>query len=325
MSVRVAKQVVKRSVASSLGWRLLGPLLRPPGVIVLTYHRIVDRDRVLPGLPVETFAAQMRWVRQNCDPIEPEAIVERARDPRRVRPAVLVTFDDGYRDYHDLAYPVLKELGIPAVVFLATSFMDEGGMMWTDEVQWASVSTRRDRVKLPWSDEAPIPLPDDRARAALGERAREHLKTLPDADRRTLVKALVTELGDPPARDRQMLNWDEVRRTTGLTRFGGHTHTHPILSRLDRATAEREIKTCRDRIAAETGRVPTAFAYPNGRPVDYTAETQEILRALGFTAVFSTSEGIAGPLTDWMAIKRLPGDGADLADFAWIATSRRRA
>jgi peptidoglycan/xylan/chitin deacetylase (PgdA/CDA1 family) len=326
LAARAIKRVIKRSLASSWGWRLVGPVVRPGGVIVLMYHRIVDRDRSLEGLPLETFAAQMRWIRAQCEPIPPEAIVERARDGGRARPAVLVTFDDGYRDYHDLAYPVLRELGIPALVFLATSFLDEGGMMWTDTVQWAALSTRRPEVRLPWNDGPnggpAIPLPDRAARAALGERARAHLKRLPDDARRAAMAALLDELGAPPARPREMLTWDEVRRAMDLTRFGGHTHTHPILSRLDRAAAEREIRTCRDRIAAETGVAPTAFAYPNGRPEDYTAETQEILRALGFTAAYATSEGIAGPETDWMAIKRLPAVTGDVADFAWLTTGR---
>jgi len=50
----------------------------------------------------------MQWLRAHCDPIGPDALVERSRSPRRTKPAVLVTFDDGYRSYHDLAYPVLK-------------------------------------------------------------------------------------------------------------------------------------------------------------------------------------------------------------------------
>ncbi len=328
MSARLAnltKAAVKRTLASRWGWRLVGPLVRPTGVIVLMYHRIVDRDRSLGGVPLGAFIAQMRWIRAHCDPIAPETIADRARDGVRARPAVLVTFDDGYRDYHDLAHPVLRELGIPALVFLATCFLDEGGMMWTDTVEWAALSTRRDRVRLPWTEGAATALPDDAARAALGERARLHLKRLPDDERRAAMAALLDELGAPPARPREMLTWDEARRTMDVTRFGGHSHTHPILSRLDRAAAEREIRTCRDRIAAETGVVPTAFAYPNGRPEDYTAETQAILRGLGFTAAYATSEGIAGPKTDWMAVKRLPASGGDVADFAWIATSRSRA
>lgn len=325
MSLRPLKRAVKGTFASTWGWHLLGPLLRAPGVIVLTYHRILGDDRSLAGLPIESFAEQMRWISDHCAPIEPEAMGDRVLGPRTTRPAVLVTFDDGYRDYHDLAYPVLKQHRIPAVVFLATSFVDEGGMLWTDQVQWAALSTIRREVRLPWSDAPAMKLADPAGRAALGERARAHLKTLPDGERRAAVKALLAELGDPPPRARQMLTWDEVRHTMDLTRYGGHSHTHPILSRLDRAQAEIEIRTCRDRIVAETGRTPTMFAYPNGRPADFTAETQELLKGHGFTMAFATTEGIADAETDWMAVKRLPGEAADIADFAWLAAGLSRA
>jgi peptidoglycan/xylan/chitin deacetylase (PgdA/CDA1 family) len=323
------KRAVKTGLASPWGWRLCGPLLRPPGVIVLMYHRISRPsqrpEEGLGGLSVEIFAAQMRWLRDNCDPIGPDAIAERARRPSRVRPAVLVTFDDGYRDYYDLAYPVLKQLGIPSVVFLATSFIDQGGMLWTERVQWAARSTRQESVTLPWADGTAIPLPDAAAREALGERARAHLKSVPDAERQAALDRLLAALGNPPELDRQMLTWDEVRRTMDITHYGGHTHTHPILSRLSREQADTEIRTCRDRIAAETGRTPTTFAYPNGRPEDYSRETQEILRRHGFSVAFSTSEGIAGPDTDWMAIKRLPAEAADVPGFVWLASGLSRA
>ena len=151
MSLRPLKRAVKRAFSSRWGWPALGAIVRKPGVIVLMYHRILGADRSFDGMAVEKFSAQMRWLREHCDPIAPEALRERAARPTRVRPAVLVTFDDGYRDYHDLAYPVLESLGIPAVVFLATSFMDEGGMLWTDQVQSAALNTNKERVALPWS------------------------------------------------------------------------------------------------------------------------------------------------------------------------------
>jgi peptidoglycan/xylan/chitin deacetylase (PgdA/CDA1 family) len=318
-AVGTLKGVVKRSVSSGLGWRAFGALVRKPGVIVLTYHRIRGADATFGGLPVAIFETHMRWLRERCDPITPAELRARAERPNRVRPAVLVTFDDGYRDYHDLAYPVLARLGIPATVFLATSFMDEGGLMWTEQVQSAALATRRERVTLPWSGES-VALPDGAARARLGDKARAHLKTLPDAERLAALPELLRELGDPPRPERQMLTWDEIRRVSPLTTWGGHSHTHPIMSRLDAGAAEREIRTCKERIAAETGREPTTFAYPNGRRVDYTPETQQLLRRHGFTLAFATSEGIAGADSDWMAIKRLPAEIAlDVAELAWLA------
>ncbi len=319
-AVGLLKRAVKRSMATQLGWRSLGALVRKPGVIVLTYHRILGDDRSWSGLPVEDFAMQMRWLRAHCDPIAPDALVERAQRPRRLgRPSVLVTFDDGYRDYHDLAYPVLESLGIPAVVFLVTSLVDDGGLIWTEEVQSSAQLTRKDRVTLPWSRET-IALPDAAARKSLGEKARAHLKTIPDGERRDAIAALLAELGNPPPVARQMLTWDEVRRASRLTTWGGHSHTHPIMSRLDADAADREIRLCKERIAAETGRAPTTWAYPNGRRTDYTPETQAILRRHGFTLAFATSEGIAGADSDWMAIKRLPAEIAhDPGALAWLA------
>jgi hypothetical protein len=65
------------------------------------------------------------------------------------------------------------------------------------------------------------------------------------------------------------------------------------------------------------------FAYPNGRSTDFNATTIQVLRRHGFTTAFSTIEGLAGPDTDWMAVKRVPGDAADVPDFAWLATAVR--
>jgi peptidoglycan/xylan/chitin deacetylase (PgdA/CDA1 family) len=320
VNVRTVKRAIKTAFASPLGWRTLGTALRAPGVIVLTYHRIVGDEPSLPGISVAHFAAQMKWLRENCEPIGPDALVERARAPRRARPAVLVTFDDGYRSYHDLAYPILKQYDIPAMQFLVTSLVDEPGMMWTDRVQWAAMTTPRTSVCVPWMNGgAYVGLPDEAARESFGGAARTLLKTVPDAIRAARVEELVAMLGGAPPRERQMTTWDEVRRTMDLTTYGAHTHTHPIMSRLDREGLTREISTCRDRIAAETGRAPTYFAFPNGTAADFTSEAQDVLREHGFSVAFCTIDGIAGAGTDWMAVRRISSIDGDITSFAWLA------
>ncbi len=312
---------LKRIIGSTLAWRLVGPLARPPGVLVLMYHRVLAPGSVEEGTPVDRFASQMQWIRRHCDPIAPEALVDRARHPSRLKPAVLITFDDGYRDYHDLAYPILRDLQIPAIVFLATSLVDEGGTLWTDRVQRAALATRRTTMQL--SPDGPlVPLPDAAARAAFGRQARAHLKGLPDDGRHTVLARLLDELGEPSPPKREFLNWDEVRRTLDLTRFGGHTHNHPILSRITSDQASMEIRTCRERIAAETGQHPWLFAYPNGSPADYTSQTQALLREHGFTVAFSTSPGVANADTDWLAVPRIPS-GENLTTVVYSLWQRQ--
>jgi peptidoglycan/xylan/chitin deacetylase (PgdA/CDA1 family) len=319
--VTAAKRLLKRAIASPAGWPLASLLLRAPGVTVLMYHRVTRPGAPFEGLDVSVFREQMRWIRRHCTPIGPDALLDRARGPRSARPPVLVTFDDGYRDYHDNAYPVLEELDIPALVFVATAFMDEGGLLWTESVHWAAAATQRPRAALPWSDAPALELGTPAQRAAFVAAAKAHLKRVPDARRRRDLDALFTALDVSPARagiERQMMTWDEVRATLGRSCIGGHSHTHPILSRLDERQMELEIAVCRDRIASETGRAPRYFAYPNGRAEDFNDATRRLLRRHGFELAFSTIEGINGGDLDEMAIRRQPTGARDAGDFACL-------
>ena len=318
------KQAIKQSLATTPGWRL-SSWLRPHGVVVLMYHRIADANDPFPGLDVERFRVQMRWIRRHCTVIAPEEVLECARRTSRTRPTVLVTFDDGYRDYHDNAYPVLEALQIPSVVFLATSFMDDGGMIWTDTVHWAADATCVGTATLPWDRTRAFDMSTDPGRAAFVNACKDYLKDVPDTDRRGWLEALLVTLGvagREPEVGRQMLTWDEVRATQGLTRYGGRTHTHPIMSQLAPADLEREVRICRDRIADETGVAPRYFAYPNGRAVDFTETAKTTLRRYGFDLAFTTIEGLNAPNADPLALRRIPTGAATLGDFAWLVSGR---
>lgn len=326
-AARGIKRFVKSVLSTPLGSRAAGALLRKPGVTVLMYHRVGNGDGLFPALDTALFAEHMRWLSANGTPIGPEDLRRCARNPRRLRPAILVTFDDGYRDYHDNAYPVLKDLGIPAVVFLATSFMDHGGLLWTDQVELAAHRTAVGKVELPWAGGQTWDLSGEKNKAAFIGACKNHLKRLPDEEMRAALLGLLAALGASEATldvPRQMLTWDEVRATMDLTTYGGHSHTHPILSRLDPTRLEEEIGTCRDRIASETRAAPTLFAYPNGRREDFTSETKAVLQRHGFEMAFATTEGLCGPDTDWMEIKRIPGDGT-IPEFAWLVAGLARS
>lgn len=317
------KRAIKRLAASPPGWAL-GALARPAGVTVLMYHRVTGAGEPFHGIALDAFRAQMAWLARHCEPIHPDALADRLARPSRRRPAVLVTFDDGYRDYHDNAWPVLRELRIPAVVFLATSFMGTSRMIWTDEVWDAFHRTRRAEVEFPW-DGARHALAGDGARRRAESAAKRYLKAIPDAERVRCQAALCERLGVDPGdghHGRQMLSWDEVRATREGTVYGGHTHTHPILSQLPAAAADREIALCAEHITRELGEAPRTFAYPNGRAQDFNADNRASLQRHGFELAFSTIEGINGRGTDRYAILRQPTGAPTVADFAWLVGGR---
>lgn len=312
------KQTFKKCLASQVGWKM-SALLRSRGVIALTYHRINANSNFFPGMPVDQFRSQMDWLRKHCTPIWPEDIFDAARKANRIRPPVIVTFDDGYRDYHDRAYPILHDMRIPAVMFLSTDFMDRGGLLWTEALHWAVMTTSESDVRVPWRPEDSTSLLTTDARKAFITGCKRHLKGIPDDERKSWMTMLFQNLNvsEPTIElDRQMLTWDEVRAMREGTRFGGHSHTHPILSQLKPESMEHEILTCRDRIAEETGVPPHCFAYPNGRACDFNETTKVLLQRHGFNIAFSTNEGIIKKDSDPLALSRQPSGGSSIGDFA---------
>lgn len=185
------------------------------------------------------------------------------------RNAVGITFDDGHASNYHLAYPLLKEFGLPATFFLATGFLDGTHPLWFQEVDAAFRASGKTTRQL--------------------FQTLEYFKTLPDPEMRAEVAKLGPKMAGQAPSVTLPMSWDQVREMNAskLIDFGGHTHTHPILSRCTVEQQAEEIRKCRDRIQTELGTSPVLFAYPNGRAADFNADTQRLAAEHGFKAAFT--------------------------------------
>ncbi|MEW6320200.1 MAG: polysaccharide deacetylase family protein [Acidobacteriota bacterium] len=276
-------------------WRLAARRL--PGVAVLGYHG-VRRDDTPRGrmafeglhVPRALFEAHCRVLSEVCHPISLETW-RRAAAGEGDLPArpVLVTFDDGYRSVVTEALPVLERFRVPAVVHVCT----------------APVETRR-RF---WYDAMAL---------SLGESAVTAIKRRPHHEWLQAIAAIDRAVAedDPHC----PMSIDDVARLGAheLIEIGGHSATHPILARADRAVQQREIWDCVSALGQWTGRPVRAFAYPNGRPLqDFTLETVALVAAAGIDRAFTTAPGFAGPDADPMALPRfVMTDGVTPAHLA---------
>src|SRR5690348_5948257 len=87
--------------------------------LVLLYHRVSpEHDPVFPPLPPEVFADHCRFIKNHFSVISLTELVERHRQGRSLKRCCAITFDDGYRDVLDHAYPILKQYALPATIFL---------------------------------------------------------------------------------------------------------------------------------------------------------------------------------------------------------------
>lgn len=268
------------------------------GLVILNYHRLGDPaasplDRkVFSGTP-ERFASHIATIRQWADLVDPADIPALlAADAPKGR-YVALTFDDGYRDNHDLALPVLRATGARAAFFIAAGFIDRPRLPWNDEIAWMLRASTKPAISLTgWLPE-PLPLAPARLDATI---ARVHALYPAQNEDPKRTAALLDAIAEASGSGRApssvssdlWMTWEMIRalRDAGMT-IGGHTLNHPSLGQVSAERQTAEITGGRDRIAAELGQAATAFAYPFGGRHQFSEETKRLLAHAGFSHAFS--------------------------------------
>lgn len=272
---------------------------RRTGVVtMLTYHRVdhpTARPDLMPRLLSATpdgFADQMALVARHYDPVSLADVLGAVGRPGRLpRRAVMVTFDDGYRDFATHAWPVMRDLAIPATLFVATAFAsDPATPFWWDRL-WTAIATagRGASVATP---AGALPAGPDAAMTTIG-RLRDWLKTLEHDDAMAEVDRIVATLADgAAAAEPAVLGWDDLRglAADGVT-LAPHTRHHPLLDRvpLERAVAEITGSVADlEREVGDVAPVPPVLAYPSGA---HGGAAPEAARRAGMVLAVTTVRG----------------------------------
>ncbi len=288
-------------------------------VQILMYHGIDDAwSPFLAPVPIRRFKNHLEYLATHCNVLALEEAVERI--PRRDVPhrAVVITLDDGYRDSYVNAFPLLKEMGLPATVFLATAAIGTGKFLWHDRACWMISQTTVPFLEgFGSSNRYQLDTWDDKRAAQEGVLL--YLRSLDDQGRIHAIESLSSHLkvsGEPDYDPRLMLNWEEVREmySAGI-RFGAHTVNHPILSKLPLTAVVDEIRESKETIERFLGDRVTTFAYPSGRPQDFNSEIKEIVKQEGFACAVSTVAGANYEGDDLFDLKRVGYWDQDIGSF----------
>lgn len=262
--------------------------------VILTYHRVrPSLDPLIPDMcHVDRFRSQLATMSRWFNVLPLAEAVRRSRDGTLPPRTVCITFDDGYRDNIDVALPLLQEFGLHATFFIATGYLGDG-IMWNDQV----IHAVRHRAPGDWDLsvlDLGIGRVDDMAsRQALFGQIIGNLKHRAPDERAALAQQLYDQSEGP--RERIMMTADEVRalHDAGMA-IGGHTVSHPILTRLATESARAEMVDGRSYLAELTGEPVNLFAYPNGKAnADYDDQHATLAREAGFDAALSTLWGFA--------------------------------
>jgi peptidoglycan/xylan/chitin deacetylase (PgdA/CDA1 family) len=196
---------------------------------------------------------------------------------------------------------------LPATIFLTTGNIDSGEPLWFEALALALKTTTREFIDLEIDIPRRLWTRTEAERLAANGSIFAILRTLPDGDRRQWLDQILRQLGaeNHGARKDKMLTWDQVRlmKARGID-FGGHTMTHPFISKLTRDQVMSEVSGCKRRIEDELQVPADYFAYPNGREEDFGEWNKELIRDAGYRAAVTTIWGTNYRSTDPMALKR---------------------
>ena len=275
---------------------------------VLTYHRISDDvdgkrcDASLISARPEQFKRQMEFLADVYHPVSLEEVIRSTKCETSLPPrAVLITFDDAYQDFATDAWPVLKTLGIPVVMFVPTAFPDgtQNGFWWDRLYSALVLSEIQSDVQTPWGT---FSMNTDEQRRSSFREIKHRLWTLPHEDLVVATEDFCSQRDDSQF-DSDIMSWKILRQLAqeGVT-LAPHTHSHPLLNRISPSMVREEVCRSRRELKERIGEAPPAFAYPSGH---FNAQVVNILREEGFAVGFTTLRGINRVgVTDKLRLRR---------------------
>jgi peptidoglycan/xylan/chitin deacetylase (PgdA/CDA1 family) len=235
---------------------------------------------------------QLRHITRFYHPVSAGEVLA-ARAGRHILPprAVLITFDDGYRDFGQLAWPLLKQYRVPAVLFVPTAFFDDSERIFWADALWQLIKrTSHTNVVVPGLGRRRLFTP--RQRLATYRELLDLLKAGPPRARREGLAALAELFGVQPEPPHAFLNWPEVRKLAadGVT-MAAHSRTHERLDQLQGQDLWREVDGCRTDLIRELGACEPLFAYPYGETNTTAVRAVcDVGFALGFTTICGVSD-----------------------------------
>lgn len=280
------------------------PSLGGERLLVLAYHRVFDVedetrfpfDPELISASSSEFRRQVEYLSAHYSPVTLAQVLSALDDgvplPRR---PVVITFDDGYADNYLNAFPVLRSLGVPATVFLSTGYIGGQEPFWFDHVANVLFHAPEGEVTVP-GIQGSLRLFDVESRRHASNVVLRYVKRLPNQQRRELIEWLALTLKfkrrDEDTCLANVMTWNQVQEMADAgIEFGSHTVSHPVLSRVDDAMLDYELRESRRSLEERLGRTVETIAYPVGEVDAFDQRVEAAVQRAGYRLGFSYVSG----------------------------------
>ena len=289
------------------------------GIVILTFHRVLENGDVLrsnspPGMIVrrKTFEDLLQFLTPHCEVISLAGAPSWRTGNDRVR--VAITFDDGWKDTNDIAFPLTQKWKVPMTVFICPGLVGRQMPFWPEHVVRAWRAAQQDPQIMNGFENvcrgAGLGYSIQKNRRGYGELEAllSQLKRLSPCELEKTVQKLVelTQAAGPSEVNNGLdatMTWQEASRIAGQgAQLGSHTQNHSILPTMPLTKAQSELGESKRAVEGALDRPCTLFAYPNG---SWSAEVRDLVLKEGFSLAFVNNPGIWYSETDPLLIPRV--------------------
>lgn len=290
---------------------------------IFVYHRFTENnDETGRKMSAETFEWQLRWMKKGWKIVSLRDYLKITMGCKKpTSKLVVITVDDGYRDFYEVAYPKLKAAGIEATLFPTVNFVERRMWLWPDRIEYALKNTVREVVEFRFlGGMLNLDLRTSESRQSEWQKLSDFCIDIRNGEKMEFIDRLERELGvaTPPGPTAEYcgMAWEEIREVShnGIE-IGSHTINHPILSQVSEEEARREIFESKSILENGLRAQVDTFCYPNGKIADLNGEIVRYSEEAGYIGAVSIESPSASSF-DRFRIPRLAVSN-DKVDFLW--------
>jgi peptidoglycan/xylan/chitin deacetylase (PgdA/CDA1 family) len=267
----------------------LGSIQARQALTVLCLHSIADERRTFTSMTPALFDDFLSWLKQrfrilvfgDLETFEPSD-----------KPALILSFDDGYKDFIDNTAPILEKHGVRVNINVLPSAIESGlppmNVMMQDFIESAPSALLR---------EVPLPgLPqgaDPQNRGASCLRASAALKNRPISEQRAIFSQLQGAFSRfEEFRPTAMMSREEVRQISSAHEVGAHSFEHASMAFESDDYLREDARKCREYFLTNLGYAPQIYAFPNGSA---RAGQAKIVHGAGYKHVLLVGQDYSRP------------------------------
>ncbi len=284
---------------------------KPIGEVYM-FHRVMPGDKSIKPIAELNFtpARFEQFIKDRIDKFDFISVDEMysvmANKQKRTKPFAVITFDDGYSDNYEFAYPILKKYDVPFCIYLSVNLVNAGGKVWNYPLIAERIIRNNEYLELADGTEYVCQTEEDKDKTFLSVKSwilNQPYDKLKDNFRMQFGKYLNDDVFVPDT-----LTWNQVEKLSKdrLCTFGSHTMSHCRLSFSEQSWLEYELSESKKEIESHTGKSVEHLSYPYGWKTDVSAAAAEYAEKAGYkTAMISWGGAVRKYDRDMYHVKRI--------------------